>query len=171
LTLRARITPIVLAAAAACLPVRALALDGPKGDVILTVTGNGLEHANAGGDAVFDLPMLESLAGRSAQMETPWTEGRVRFSGPFLRSVLAAAGAHATRIRVTALNDYSADVPVEDAAKLDTMLATRMNGDLMSVRDKGPLFLVYPFDQNADLMNEKYFSRSVWQIRTIEVIE
>lgn len=59
-------------------------------------------------------------------------------------------------------------LPVEDA-KLDTIFATKLDGKLMSVRDKGPLMLVYPFDLDADLYNEKYFSRSVWQIKEIEV--
>ena len=39
----------------------------------------------------------------------------------------------------------------------------------MSIRDKGPLMLVYPFDLDQSLFNEKYFSRSVWQIKEIEV--
>ena len=54
---------------------------------------------------------------------------------------------------------------------LDTILATRMDGQLMSVRDKGPLFLIYPFDLDSGLYNEKYFARSVWQIKEIEVGE
>ena len=41
----------------------------------------------------------------------------------------------------------------------------------MSIRDKGPIFMIYPFDKNPELYNEKYFSRSVWQIKSIEVIE
>jgi len=59
-------------------------------------------------------------------------------------------------------------VPADDA-KLDTILATKLDGKLMSVRDKGPLMLVYPFDLDQGLYNEKYFSRSVWQIKEIEV--
>ncbi len=47
----------------------------------------------------------------------------------------------------------------------------KLNDQPMSVRDKGPLFLVYPFDLNPELYNEKYFSRSVWQIKEIEVID
>jgi hypothetical protein len=153
----------------ACLaPVAAEALDKPTGDVILTVVGP-VDHSNADGAAQFDLKMLEALPGRTATMETPWTEGKVKFSGPLLRAIIDAAGAHGTTLHVIALNDYAADVPIDDAAKLDTILATRMDDKLMSVRDKGPLFLIYPFDQNHDLYNEKYFSRSVWQIKTIEV--
>lgn len=160
-----------LVLAAAAIPCPAFALDAPKGDVVLTVRAKQLDHPNADGSAQFDMAMLESLVGRTGTMETPWTEGKVEFSGPLLRSVLEAAGAHGTKIKVVALNDYAAEVPAEDASDIDTMLATRMDGKPMSVRDKGPLFLVYPFDKDSSLYNEKYFSRSVWQISTIEVSE
>jgi hypothetical protein len=155
-------------AAVAVLPMSAFALEAPKGEVILTISGN-LDHPNIDGTAQFDLPMLEALQGRSGKMETPWTTGNVEFSGPLFRAVLDAAGAHGNNVKLVALNDYSAEIPVEDATTLDTMLATRMDGQIMSVRDKGPLFLVYPFDEDSSLYNEKYFSRSVWQIKAIEV--
>nr|WP_325264948.1 molybdopterin-dependent oxidoreductase [uncultured Rhizobium sp.] len=166
-----RIMIAAVIVAGALLPLQATALDLPKGKVVLTVTGTKLDHPNVGGKAQFDMPMLEALAGRTGEMETPWTQGVVKFSGPLLRSVLEAAGAHGNKLKVIALNDYAADLPMEDATSLDTMLATRMDGKLMSVRDKGPLFLVYPFDKDQGLFNEKYFSRSVWQIKDIEVTE
>lgn len=150
-------------------PAAPLALEKPGGEVILTISG-AVRNPNDGAAAVFDLAMLEALAGRYAELETPWTEGRTRFGGPYLRSVLEAAGAQGKQLRVKALNDYEAHVPFEDAAALDTILATRMNGEPMSVREKGPLFLIYPFDTNPELYNEKYFGRSVWQIREIEVV-
>jgi hypothetical protein len=146
----------------------AFALDRPTGPVVLTVRGK-VSSANVDGTAQFDAAMLDKLEGRAGTMETPWTEGRTTFEGPLLRAVLAAAGAQGTTLVVRALNDYFAEVPVLDATSLDTILATHMNGKLMSVRDKGPLFLIYPFDKDAGLYNEKYFSRSVWQIREIEV--
>lgn len=144
------------------------ALDKPTGDVVLTISGS-LDHPNIDQTAQFDMAMLEKLKGRTGEMETPWTTGRTKFSGPFLRAILDAAGAHGSTLKVIALNDYSADVPVDDALALDTILATRMNDKPMSVRDKGPLFLIYPFDLQPEIFNEKYFSRSVWQIRAIEV--
>ncbi|WEZ84933.1 molybdopterin-dependent oxidoreductase [Rhizobium sp. 32-5/1] len=158
-----------VALVAVLLPFRAVALDAPKGDVVLTITAVALDHPNIDGTAQFDMAMLEALAGRTGEMETPWTEGKVKFSGPFLRAILEAAGAHGTKLKVVALNDYAAELPIEDVTTIDTILATRMDGELMSVRDKGPLFLIYPFDKDSDLFNEKYFSRSVWQIKSIEV--
>jgi hypothetical protein len=160
---------IILAAIiAACSSTCALALDKPAGAVILTITGQ-VSHANVDGTAQFDAAMLDKLESRTGQMETPWTTGKVTFSGPLLRAILDAAGADGTKLSVKALNDYAAEVPIEDATSLDTILATKMDGRVMSVRDKGPLFLVYPFDLDPNLYNEKYFSRSVWQIKEIEV--
>jgi hypothetical protein len=133
------------------------------------VTGS-IGNANDGEVAEFDMAMLDKLAARKANMETPWTQGDTTFEGPLLKAVLEAAGAKGKLLKVKAINDYSAEVPASDASDYDTMLATRMNGKEMSVRDKGPLFLIYPFDTNKELYNEKYFSRSVWQITEIEVI-
>lgn len=164
--MKAYASACILIATLAAAP--AWALDKPAGEPVLTVTG-AVSETNDGENAVFDMAMLEALAGRKASMETPWTEGATEFSGPFLREVLKAAGAKGTHLKVKALNDYAADVPAEDA-ELDTILATQLNGKPMSVRDKGPLMLVYPFDEDKGLYNEKYFGRSVWQIKEIEVL-
>ncbi|MBC7147714.1 MAG: molybdopterin-dependent oxidoreductase [Thioclava marina] len=157
----------ILAALLAAAP--AAALDVPKGPVILTISG-AVAQPNRDGSAVFDLSMLEGLEGRRVAMETPWTQGEVEFSGPFLREVLEAAGADGSRLIIRALNGYSAELPISDARDIDTILATRLDGKIMTVRTKGPSMLVYPFDQDRALYNEKYFARSVWQIGEIEVL-
>lgn len=148
----------------------AAALDQPKGPVILAIAG-AVTQPNRDGMAVFDLAMLDALQGRRATMDTPWTQGEVEFSGPMLREVLKAAGAEGRRLVVQALNGYSIEVPMSDALSLDTILATRLDGKVMTVRTKGPSMLVYPFDQDRSLYNEKYFARSVWQIKQIEVVK
>ena len=144
------------------------ALDAAKNEPILVVKGL-ISQTNSDKDAVFDMAMLDALPGREASMLTPWTEGKTTFKGPLLRAVLEAVGAKGKTIVVKAINDYSAEIPLEDATNYDTILATQMNGAPMSIRDKGPLFLIYPFDSNPELANEKYFSRSVWQIHEIEI--
>jgi hypothetical protein len=70
---------------------------------------------------------------------------------------------------VTALNDYSSDIPFSDIAKYNVILATKQNGQYMSVRDKGPLFIVYPFDSDPELKHQTYYGRSVWQVSRITV--
>ena len=153
---------------ALCAPASAGQLPAAKGPVLLTVTG-AIEPGNAGASAVFDRAMLDALPGRAAKVETPWTDGTVTFEGPLGSALLDAVGAHGTVMHITALDDYAVDVPIEDFRKYPVILATRKNGAPMPVRDKGPIFVIYPFDQDKSLINEVYFNRSVWQVKAIDI--
>ena len=73
-------------------------------------------------------------------------------------------------LRVNALDDFSMDVPARDAWNFGPILARQQNGDLMSVRDKGPLWLVYPRDQNPELQTVEMDARWVWQIFEIVIL-
>jgi hypothetical protein len=53
-------------------------------------------------------------------------------------------------LRAKAINDYAIDIPLSDAVQGGPIVAYRLDGDTMSVRDKGPLWIVYPYDANAD---------------------
>lgn len=152
-----------LAAAAAAAP-----LPAPGGTPILTVTGK-ISVKNTGEAAVFDLAMLKALPGRVTETETPWTKGKVRFAGPLGAAFLDAVGATGTTLHVVALNDYAVDVPVEDFRKWPVILAVEQDGRPMAVRDKGPIFVIYPFDLDPSLYDERIFARSAWQVKAIEV--
>lgn len=153
--------------AAAALPV--LALDRPGGTIVLTLTGR-VRMPNDGERAQFDMGMLEALPQTSFSTRTPWYAQARRFTGPLLRDVLAAAGAQGTLIRMAALNDYKVDMPYEDAQRYDVIVARLLDERPMAVRDKGPLFVIYPFDARPELRGAVYYSRSAWQLRSIEVI-
>lgn len=145
-------------------------LPTPQGDVILTVTGN-ITTTNGDGVAQFDRAMIEGLAQHTTQTNTPWYDESRRFSGPLGSALLAAVGAEGATLRIVALNDYSAEVPASDFTEHPVILATDIDGEQISVREKGPFFLIYPFDDAPELFNEVYFGRSVWQIVRIEVLE
>lgn len=148
--------------------IRALALEAPRGKVVLTITGN-VAQPNAGSSAAFDMPMLQKLPQHSFTTKTPWYPEAKKFTGPYVRDVLAAAGAKGRTLRAIALNDYKVEIPAEDVEKFDVLLALAMDDKPMPVRDKGPLFIIYPFDSVALLRSEKYFSRAAWQLKAIEV--
>ena len=44
-----------------------------------------------------------------------------------------------------------------------------MDGAYMTVRNKGPLFVIYPFDAVPALQTELYYSRAAWQVRSITI--
>lgn len=148
--------------------VMASELAKPTGPVVLTIEGS-IEATNADSVAQFDLAMLDALPQRTTTTETPWYDNAESFSGPVIQSLLDAVGAHGTVVTVKALNDYSADIPIEDFVANPVILASRLDGETLSVRDKGPLFVIYPFDLDPALYNEVYFGRSVWQVTSITV--
>ncbi|MFT3822198.1 MAG: hypothetical protein QM750_32040 [Rubrivivax sp.] len=146
----------------------ARALEAPSAGIVLTISGQ-VRNPNDGAQAQFDMPMLERMPQTSFSTHTPWYSQARRFTGPLLRDVLRAAGAHGSLLRARALNDYRVDIPFEDPQRFDIIIARLLDGAPMPVRDRGPLFVVYPFDSEPELRNAVYYSRSAWQLRAIEV--
>jgi hypothetical protein len=146
----------------------ALALPPAAGKVILTISGK-VANKNTPDAAQFDLAMLEKLPQQSFTTMTPWSKEPIKFTGPLLRDVLAAAKANGTTIKAMALNDYKTAIPVDDAQRYDVVLAHRMNGEPIPVRTKGPLFIVYPFDSKAELQASKFYGRSAWQLKSMDI--
>lgn len=143
-------------------------LAAPTGDVVLHVTGK-ISKTNNGDAADFDMAMLEALAGRTTTTATPWYDAAKTFSGPLGSALLEAVGASGTTLKVLALNDYASEIPVSDFTQYPVILATKLDGEAMSIRDKGPIFVIYPFDEMPDLNNETYYGRSAWQVKSIAV--
>jgi hypothetical protein len=157
-----------LAAATMVLSHSAFALEPAKGKVILTVSGKVTEK-NTASAAVFDLAMIEKLPQQTFTTMTPWDKQPIKFTGPLLRVVLAAAKASGTTIKAAALNDYQTSIPLEDAQKFDVIVAHKMNGEDIPVKTKGPLFIVYPFDTKAELRSTTYYERSAWQLKSMTI--
>jgi len=149
------------AAFAAVLPM-------PSGEQILAVTGN-IANTNDGEAALFDRAMLEEIGTVTISTMTPWYDHVVTFEGVSMKALLAHVGAEGSEVVATALNDYQSSIPVEDFENYDVILAMKRDGEPMPIRDKGPLFIVYPYDSDPDLRSEKYYSRSVWQVKALEV--
>lgn len=146
-----------------------LSAESLSGDPILTLTGK-ISSSNQGDSWVFDRGMLDALPQHKIVTHTPWYDGVNEFEGPLASAILEVVGADfSEQLRVIALNDYSSVVPASDLINHDVILATKINGEILRVRDKGPLFLIYPFDSNPDLNSEVYYNRSVWQIKSIEL--
>jgi hypothetical protein len=142
---------------------------------VLTVTGAGLGPPAQAGRMAFDLGALQQLDQRKIVSATPWYSNISEFTGPLLRDVLKASGAGANvngsgRLRCTALNDYRVEIPLDDVHRFDVVVAHLFNGKPMSVREKGPLFVIYPFDEQPQLRTTTYFSRCIWQLKSIELL-
>jgi hypothetical protein len=146
----------------------ALALDAPKERPVLTVSGK-IGVKNAGETARFDMKMIESLPQHSFTTSTPRFDKPVKFTGPLLSDVLAAVKASGTTISAVAINDYKINIPLTDIAQFQVIMARQIDDKDIPVREKGPLFVVYPFDSSAELRTSTYYERSIWQLKALEV--
>lgn len=159
----------LLVAAMGVSAARAAALPAPESRVILTVSGR-ISAFNDSATARFDRGMLEALGTTGFATVTPWYDHPVQFEGVRMVRLMEAVGATGDTIICTALNDYETRIPISDFATFDVLLAMKRDGQYMPVRDKGPLFIVYPFDSDKGLQNQRYYGRSAWQLSRITVV-
>ena len=158
--------PAILTSCLFGLPLAAQSLPAPEGEPLLTVTGN-IALANQGDAAVFDQAMLEAMDPVTITTSTIWTEGAQTFTGVPLAQIVDLLGAEGEVMMATAINDYTVEIPREDWVENGPIVAFLNNGEPMSIRDKGPLWIIYPYDQNPDYQTEVIYSRSIWQLDQI----
>tara|TARA_R110000751_G_scaffold71441_4_gene144743 strand:+ start:2307 stop:2822 length:516 start_codon:yes stop_codon:yes gene_type:complete len=145
-------------------------LKTPDNDIILNVTG-AIGNTNADGAAQFDLQMLQALPVTTFDTSTIWTDGVHKFTGVSLYDLLEAVAATGKRLEAIAINDYSVELPASDAVKGGPIIAYLLDGKTMSVRERGPLWIVYPFDQERNYRSEVIYARSIWQLKDIKVMD
>ncbi|MDT8992287.1 molybdopterin-dependent oxidoreductase [Curvibacter sp. APW13] len=148
--------------------LQAQSLPPAAGKVVLTVSGKVGERNSANG-AAFDMEMLKKLPQRSFTTMTPWDKKPIKFTGPLLRDVLAAAKAQGQTLKASALNDYQTTIPADDATRFDVIVARQMDDQDIPVKTKGPLFIVYPYDTLKELRATTYYERSAWQLKALVV--
>ena len=63
------------------------------------------------------------------------------------------------------------DIPAESANADAPMVAYHIDGEIMSSREKGPLWVVYPYDQDVKYRTELIYSRSIWQLDRLTSVQ
>lgn len=114
--------------------------------------------------------MLRSLPARSFQTSTVWTEGVHEFEGVPLRTLLERLGAAKdASVSAVAVNDYAVEIPasaIEDDAPI---IAYHIDGATFSRREKGPLWVIFPYDEDARYRSEVTYGQSIWQLDRLTV--
>jgi hypothetical protein len=136
--------------------------------VILSIEGN-IAMRNSPDGAQFDLEMLKALPQARLTTRSPWHKTATEFSGPSLSSLIRRVGGDGKSLRFQALDRYEVPVPVGDAERWNPVLAWQKDGKPLKKQELGPLLLMYPFDQHAELQDNTYYSRAVWHVRRIIV--
>ena len=141
-------------------------ISAPKGEVVLTVTGD-IGTANKGRRLEFDLASLEQMRRVRLEAAEPFLKRRVMFEGVLLSDLLAVAGVpdSASKVSLTALDDYKVEFKVADVRSSQMLLATKADGKHMPVDRSGPIRIVFPdsssLGRNPDLW--------IWSVSSMKV--
>lgn len=152
-------------AAITLLPGGLAATGTPQGPVLLEVDGDIPDGA-----AQFDLAALDALPQGRFRSSTIWTEGEPEFSGPRLSALLDHLGAEPGDVMLSAANQYQILLPRAMVEADAPIIATRIDGAPFPLRERGPLWLVFPYDADRRFRTEAAYAVSVWQLVRLTVL-
>jgi len=135
-------------------------LGQPAGQVVLTVAGDvGATNRGPYDDfedgffkhherkfdkaAEFDLAMLEGLGLHEVTVTYAQWPRAARFEGPWLKDVLAAAGASGKDVSVLALDGFATEISAADVEAYDWIVAVKRDGRYLGIGQRGPTWIVY----------------------------
>ena len=139
---------------------QATELRQPAGQVVLTVAGaigatnrgpyddfedGFFKHHERKFDkaATFDLAMLEGLGLHAVTVAYDKWPRAAHFEGPWLKDVLAAAGASGKDVSVLALDGFATEISAADLAAYDWIVAVKRDGRYLDIGQRGALWIVY----------------------------
>ncbi|SMF13406.1 hypothetical protein SAMN06265365_105138 [Tistlia consotensis] len=145
---------LLLVAAPALLPGSARAQS-------LTVEGNIVA-----GPCTLTREELDKLPRGEFTTTTQWTQGKATFRGVMGQALMRSLGAAGTMVEAHALDGYTIEIPLDDFETTPMLIADQMDGKPLP-KDKGPFWIVYPYDAGYDA--QQYVDRSVWALDKLVV--
>ena len=124
-----------------------------------------------GSEKQYSISDIEGLKTHRLVTKTPWRDEPATFDGVLLADLLAIHGLEdATRIVVYAENDYEAVLDREVWETVPVLVATRVDGQPITRRNRGPIQFVVPWDayNRSDVVSESHL---VWMAARIESAE
>lgn len=153
-------------ATAGVVSLAAIAASADEGPVLQVGSAN-----REGASIALSLSLLDAMPQHSFTTSTIWTDAAVTFSGVPLAAVLQKSPVTGKTVEMVALNDYAVSMPMAEIAPATPIVATRMDGKTLSVRDKGPFWVVYPYDSDPKFRTETVYARSVWQLFRLNIVD
>ncbi|WP_413205107.1 molybdopterin-dependent oxidoreductase [Rhodospirillum sp. A1_3_36] len=115
-----------------------------------------------------DMSELASFPQTEITTSTPWTEAAT-YSGPLLQNVLQHLGLSIEAITAIGADGYRAGFSWAEGGKYQPILAIARNGAPLPFREQGPIWLLFPFNDQPDIQSDPWYFRAVWQVVRLEV--
>ncbi|CUH62456.1 Oxidoreductase molybdopterin binding domain protein [Thalassovita gelatinovora] len=114
---------------------------------------------------------LQNLPHAGFETTTIWTEGLQTFEGVWLKDLVRHLEVSEGTLELSALNEYLIEMNVEEIADSHALVAYMRNGKPMTAREKGPLWIVFPYDSDPKFQSETVYARSIWQLDRISLLQ
>ena len=129
----------------------------------ITISDNDDASINLTDEDLLALPQM------TIETSTPWDEKAITFSGPTLKALLTQNNIFEGELNLYASNRYQIQIPWEYIEDTSPIIANRMNGSPFSRRERGPLWIIFPFDSDARYQTYEVSAMSIWQLISIEI--
>lgn len=142
-----------------------------KESVVLTVYGDIKINGHSYNQLDFTLSELQALTQTDITTAHPWSAERRRYRGVDMNTLFDSLFSEqkVLSLQLEALNDFSIAVNWDQISSYTPILAWQENKRIMSRRNKGPLWLMLPFDQVSKVQQADFLHFMVWQLRGIHV--
>lgn len=118
----------------------------------------------------FTREALAAIPQATVVTKNDYVEAETTFTGPLVRDLFEEGSIKPdSELVLTALNDFAVTIPASDVLNYDVILATTMNGKEMSVREKGPIWVIYPMSDHEELREASYNDRLIWQLSSVKL--
>ncbi|MCC8256582.1 putative pterin-binding protein [Vibrio campbellii] len=113
------------------------------------------------------LELLE-LPQTTITTKIPWNPEASEYSGITMNTLLKFLDISINKqVTFVALNDYKISIPKEDFLEYQPIIAIKENRKLMSIRKKGPYWLIYPLSTHPEINNTDFHAKMIWQIKDV----
>ncbi|AUI85975.1 hypothetical protein BS333_06030 [Vibrio azureus] len=116
----------------------------------------------------YSIEELQSLPQKEVITVLPWFEGDNTFSGFLLTDLLKKNKITMPEmVTILALNDYKVTISKSDIIKYEPIIALKMSGEYMNVKNKGPFWLIFSLSDFKEIDTLEYHAKMIWQIKEI----
>ena len=120
-------------------------------------------------ELIFSHKQLEELPQKTFTTKHTWSTEAQEFSGPLLSDVLKLVCPTTRDIYLRSLDQYSVMVNFSQIQKYEPILALKINGKTLTLREKGPLWVMINTD-GFKLPERGFDVMLVWQLYYIRIL-
>ena len=137
-------------------------------DTLLTLSNPRI--AGPHGVIKFTRADLEAMQQVEITTSNAFMDHPATFRGPSAYALIDQIGrAGANVVRLSSANEFFIDVDIAELADYGVILAIEVDDKRLTMRDRGPIWLMYPVDQFEELQNPSMNNRLIWHLQTIEL--